>query len=223
MFIKTILSLCLVFSSFGVLAQSENYFSLPDKNGQDKFFYAGVVAGINACQIDGDNFTGYHKAGLNAGFISFIKFKPKLLGSIELLYAQKGARNATIYNSPQVGSVPLIYDAKLNYVEIPITLLYQVQDRMHGGIGFSYSRLFSEEEGIDAIAPSTINSREPNFEKQDINFLVSMSYQLTGSLFARARYQYSLTSIRASNQIPIEFGTTAQFNNLFALQFFLLL
>ena len=222
MFLKKLLSIALLLNAVLAPAQQENYFKQPDKNGRDKFFYAGVAIGMNASQIDGDNFAGFHKPGLNTGIISYIKFKPKLYGNIELLFSQKGARNAQVYNSPQVGSVPIIYTAKLNYVEIPFSLLYQAQERIHGGLGISYSRLFSAKEAMDEIVPGTINSREPNFNKQDINLLLSVTYQLSGNLFARARYQYSLSTIREANQIPIEFGTAAQFNNLFALQFLLL-
>lgn len=219
---KLALSFIMLLAGANAFAQQENYFKQPDKNGQDKFFYAGVAVGINASQIDGDNFSGFRKAGLNAGIISYIKFKPKLYGNIELLYSSKGARDVKEYNSPQVGTVPVIYSAKLNYVEIPILLHYQVQDRIHAGAGLSYSRLFSAKEAIDEVIPNSINRREPNFRQEDINMLVSISYQLSGNLFARARYQYSLTTIRDAAQIPIEFGTPAQYNNLFALQFFLL-
>ena len=219
---KYVLCFMMLLVGANVFAQQENYFKQPDKNGRDKFFYAGVAIGINASQIDGDNFSGFHKAGLNAGIISYIKLKPKLYGNIELLYSAKGARDVKEYNSPQVGTVPVIYTAKLNYVEIPLLLHYQAQDRIHAGVGLSYSRLFSAKEAIDEVIPNSINRREPNFKQEDINLLLSIAYQLSGNLFARARYQYSLTTIRDAAQIPIEFGTPAQFNNLFALQFFLL-
>ena len=219
---KLALSFIMLLAGANAFAQQENYFKQPDKNGRDKFFYAGLAIGINASQIDGDNFSGFHKAGLNAGIVSYIKFKPKLYGNIELLYSAKGARDVKEYNSPQVGTVPVIYTAKLNYVEIPLLLHYQAQDRIHAGAGLSYSRLFSAKEAIDEVIPNSINRREPNFKQEDINLLLSICYQLSGNLFARARYQYSLTTIRDAAQIPIEFGTPAQFNNLFALQFFLL-
>lgn len=219
---KYVLSFMMLLAGAKVFAQQENYFKQPDKNGRDKFFYAGVAIGINASQIDGDNFSGFHKAGLNAGIISYIKLKPKLYGNIELLYSAKGARDVKEYNSPQVGTVPVIYTAKLNYVEIPLLLHYQAQDRIHAGAGLSYSRLFSAKEAIDEVIPNSINRREPNFKQEDINLLLSIAYQLSGNLFARVRYQYSLGTIREVNQIPIEFGTPAQYNNLFALQFFLL-
>lgn len=197
----------------------DNFFNRPDKNGQDKIFFGGVVAGINASQIDGDTYSGFTKAGLNAGVAAYIKMAPKVVMSIELLYAQKGARNVAVYNSPAVGSVPIIYTAKLNYAEIPVVVNYAVADKIHLGLGLSYGRLISDKETMDSYTSSAINKLQNTFRKQDLNYLASISYQLYNNIFVRARYQYSAMTIRDRQKIPVEFGTARQFNNLFALQF----
>lgn len=218
MFRRLFLLILLVFCTSIVQAQ-DNYFNRPDKNGQDKIFFGGIVAGINASQIDGDTYAGFHKAGLNTGIAAYIKLNPKVVLSLELLYSQKGARNVQVYNSPTVGSVPIIYTAKLNYAEIPLMLHYAVADKIHFGLGASYSRLVSDKETMDSYTQSSINALQNTFRKQDFNYLAAVSYQLYNNIFVRARYQYSMTSIRDAQKIPIEFGTSRQFNNLFALQF----
>ncbi len=218
----TLTLFCSTLSSM-VLAQEDNYFNKLDKNGQDRVFYTGLVAGMNAAQIDGDNFSGYHKVGLNAGLISFVKFSPKLFASIEMLYAQKGARDVKYYESQQVGTVPIIYQAQLDYIEIPLMLHLETYEKFYIGTGLSYSRLIKEKESIDAVLPNTINGRIPNFAKDDLQFLLSASYQLYGNIFVRARYQYSLKTIRAASNIPLDFNRSAQYNNLFALQLILFL
>jgi opacity protein-like surface antigen len=200
-------------------AQQENFFNKPDKNGQDKLFYGGVVLGINPSQIDGDNYAGYHKAGLNTGLAAYIKMSSKVVASVELLYSQKGARNVEMYNSPAVGSVPIMYSAKLNYAEIPVMVHYSVAERLYLGVGASYSRLISDKEFMDSYTSGTTNTLENTYRKQDYNYLVAVSYQLYNNFFARARYQYSMISIRDAQNIPVQFGTPRQFNNLFALQF----
>jgi hypothetical protein len=201
------------------IAQTTSYFNKPDQNGQDRTFFGGLVLGLNACQIDGDTYSGYHKAGLNAGVIEYVKIHPKALLSVELLYSQKGARNVQVYNSPAVGSMPIIYTAKLNYIEIPVMAHYVFNDRIQGGVGLSYGRLFSDKESMDSYTASSINTNQNTFRQQDVNYLIGISYQLVNNLFVRMRYQYSLLSIRDANKIPIEFGTLAQYNNLFAMQF----
>ncbi|MBL7712156.1 MAG: PorT family protein [Chitinophagaceae bacterium] len=209
----------LLCSSISVQAQQDNFFNKPDKNGQDKLFYGGVVLGINAAQVDGDTYAGYHKAGLNTGLAAYIKVNSKVVASVELLYSQKGARNVQVYNSPAVGSIPIMYSAKLNYAEIPVMVHYAAAERLHLGAGASYSRLISDKELMDSYTSGITNTLENTFRKQDFNYLVSVSYQLYNNFFARARYQYSMISIRDAQKIPVEFGTARQFNNLFALQF----
>lgn len=213
--------LCLTLLSLGLTklsAQQKNYFNTPDKNGQDRTFFGGFVIGMNPTQIDGDNFSGYHKFGLNTGLISFVKMSPKVVASLELLFSQKGARNVELYNSPAVGSVPIIYTAKLNYVEIPVMLHYQVQERIQLGLGLSYSRLISDKEEMDSYTSSGISNLQNTFRQSDFNYLIGIKYQLYHNFFAAARYQYSIVSIRDADKIPVLFGTAAQFNNLFALQ-----
>lgn len=204
---------------FSFAHAQENFFNKPDKNGIDKVFFGGIVLGMNAAQIDGDTYSGFHKAGLNLGFAAYVKANSKVTFSLELLYSQKGARNVNVYNSPTVGSVPIIYTAKLNYAEIPVMINYAVADRIHLGFGASYSRLLSDKEFMDSYTQSSINSLQNTFRKSDWNYLASVSYQLYNNIFVRARYQYSMMSIRDAQKIPIEFGTPRQFNNLFALQF----
>jgi hypothetical protein len=160
------------------MAQQADYFSQPDKNGREKTFYGGIVLGMNASQIDGDTYSGFHKAGLNMGIAAYVKFKPKIISSLELLYAQKGARNVDVYNSPAVGSVPIIYTAKLNYVEIPVMVHYTAMDRLQVGAGLSYSRLFSDKEEMDSYTGGGTGTLENTYRKQDINYLASVTYQL---------------------------------------------
>ena len=212
-----------VFLWVSCLANAQNnYFNKPDKNGQEKIFFGGLVLGMNAAQIDGDTYAGFHKPGINMGIAAYVKMNSKLVASLELLYSQKGARNVSVINTVNTGSTPIIYTAKLNYAEIPVMLNFAATDKIYIGGGASYSRLVSDKEFMDSYTSSAINSLQNTFRKQDLNYLVAVSYQLYENIFARARYQYSMTSIRDAQKIPLEFGTARQFNNLFALQFMLL-
>src|ERR1043165_3946882 len=37
-------------------------------------FYGGLVVGANFAQVDGDNYAGYHRIGINAGGIVYTRF-----------------------------------------------------------------------------------------------------------------------------------------------------
>lgn len=192
----------------------ESYFNKPDFDR--KLFFGSVLLGMNAAQIDGDTYAGFKKAGLNLGFGAYTRFGAKWLGNLELLYSQKGAREMNLYQSPTVGTVPLGYRAALNYIEIPISLSYLVYDKLYFGGGFSYGRLISDKEGIDSYTTTQTGYSENTFRKQDLNYLLSLQYQVYENIFVRVRYQYSALSIRDAAKIPLVFAAATQYNNLFA-------
>jgi len=208
------LSCCLLVPA-GLYAQQDNFFNTA---ASDKVFFSGIAAGINASQVDGDRYSGFHKAGLNFGLLSYIRINQTWLLSIEMLYSQKGARSVQPVYSPAVGTVPEDYRLKLNYVEIPLMAHINAGYNIHLGAGISYSRLISSKESLESAQPVNLHPDINTFNKDDLNYLVSIQYQLYKGLSARARYQYSILSIRDRERIPPEFGTGGQYNNFFALQ-----
>ena len=208
---------CLITGLSSAYAQQENFFNRPEV--QSRTFFSGIVAGINASQVDGDYYSGFHKAGLNAGVLSYVKLNPNFLLSIEILYSMKGARDVSLRYNAAVGTAPEEYRLNLNYVEIPLMLHINAGYGIHLGAGLSYSRLLSSTESFTTgSGPVNLNTDANTFRSSDLDYLVSVQYQLYKGLFARARYQYSAISIRDADKIPQQFGSPAQFNNYFALQ-----
>jgi hypothetical protein len=207
--------LCCLLLSVPADAQQDNFFNTTTTN---KIFFSGIVAGLNASQVDGDKYSGFHKAGLNAGIVSYARLNETWLVSIEMLYSQKGARNAQTVYSPAVGSVPEIYTLKLNYIELPLMVHIHTGYNIYLGAGLSYSRLINSDESLEGAMPVNLHKDINTFRKDDLNYLVSVQYQLYKGLSARARYQYSVSSVRDREKIPEQFGTGGQYNNLFALQ-----
>src|SRR5690606_17623874 len=60
---------------------------------EPRTFYGGLLLGSNFTQVDGDNFAGYHKVGLNAGGIVYTHLGEKVAASMEILFSQKGSRS----------------------------------------------------------------------------------------------------------------------------------
>lgn len=192
----------------------ESYFNKSDFDR--KLFFGSVLLGMNAAQIDGDTYAGFKKAGLNIGLGVYTRFGGKCLGNIELLYSQKGAREINLAQSPSLGTVPLGYRAALQYVEIPLSLNYLVYDKLYLGAGLSYARLIGDKEEMDSYTTLQTVSSENTFRQQDLNYLVSLQYQLYENILVRVRYQYSALNIRDAAHIPSRFASRAQYNNLFA-------
>src|SRR5690606_3829951 len=84
--------LMLVFFSLKARAQ---YYS----NSEYNLFVAGLIAGPDWSQVDGDGYKGYHKTGFTGGAIIYLPlgdidlpFDATLAFSMEVAYTQKGAK-----------------------------------------------------------------------------------------------------------------------------------
>jgi hypothetical protein len=169
--------------------------------GDDKLFYGGVILGTNFTQVDGDNFAGYHKVGINGGFIVYAKLGQYVAASMELLYAQKGARASNGQlpaRSLDQSTVFTKFYNKLNYAEIPIMLNYFDEKKSNFGAGFSYSQLVSSKESYTTSSGAVIENGATlyPFRKYDLNFLLNGNAALYKGLFLNLRFAYSLISIR---------------------------
>src|SRR5690554_6209542 len=99
-------------------------------------FDAGLLAGFNATQVEGDNFKGYHKPGILAGIFVQTDIVPSVFAGMEIKYSQKGSRRRI---KPQ-DEVPEVYIMRLGYVDVPVFVGFRTNDRIAviGGISGGY-------------------------------------------------------------------------------------
>lgn len=144
-------------------------------------FSAGLVAGLTASQIDGDNSAGYNKLGLQAGLRVLARLGERSAGSIEMLFAQRGSQSEFVRDQYNPNNFALT----LNYVEVPIQWQYndwlvEGDDpsenfyRMSFNAGLSYARFFNarfkgEPNGIDRVANGFL-------KKNDVSLLVGANF-----------------------------------------------
>lgn len=183
---------------------------------ENRTFYGGLVAGMNLTQIDGDNFAGYSRKGLNLGGIVFFKMDEHIAGSIEVLFSQKGS----VSKEPQMlaaGYYINKYGADLVYGEIPVMINYFDDHKNHFGGGLSYGRLGSSNEYITTNPPPSPPFKQEDypFKKGDLNLLLGGSLHVYKGFFFNLRFQYSLLSIR--NNIP-NITRGAQYNNMWTIR-----
>lgn len=177
------------------------------------------MAGANFTQVDGDNYAGYHRVGINAGGIVYAKFDEHLAASIEILYSQKGSRGTYAQENGNHDVVDA-YKLRLNYAEVPLQLCYFDRRRSHFGAGISIARLVSvKEEGTLNGVPFEEFDKYP-VNKMDYNFIIGGNLHLWQGLFLNARFQYSLVPIRkGSDNIPTSFaGRNEQYNNMWTVR-----
>lgn len=210
----------LLFASKAMAQNPDNYYEETPRT-----FYGGLIAGANFAQIDGDNYAGYHRVGVNAGGIVYTRFDEHLAASIEILYSQKGSHSNK--EQPGVnGSYIYSYDVRLNYAEVPLQLCYFDRRKSHFGAGISISRLVSVQESGRANLNSAppVNFDNYPFKKMDYNFIIGGSLHLVAGLFLNARFQYSIVPIRTGNLqngtgVPPYFaGRGQQFNNMWTVR-----
>jgi hypothetical protein len=204
------LLLCLAFAGS---AQAQYRFFKEDP----QVFYGGIAVGMNMCQVDGDGYGGYNKVGLNVGPVVYAQFSPKAGISLELLYSQKGARAASESYSYSLGQYFQQYYLKLNYVEIPVLFNFGTQHKLHGSIGASYGRLISSKEELVTDYYVNLDPEKYYFNKNDLNGIAGLSYELYKGLFISFRYQHSIIPIRDKERAVVGWGVD-EYNHTCALR-----
>jgi len=202
-------------ASYAQLTAAEN----PIFNGERKFT-AGIAVGMNLCQVDGDNLSGFSKVGLNVGPVLHINFDEKWGLGFEMLYSQKGSNSVGTGYSPYGGNYYAKYKINVNYIELPLVLYYNLQPKYQFGIGASYNLLVNSKETLDdGMNPIvTFDENLYPFNKNSVDALISGSMVLWQGLSLQVRYQYSLTAIRDFNHVPDGLGGGDQKNNFFAFR-----
>ncbi|MBA3830099.1 MAG: PorT family protein [Taibaiella sp.] len=193
---------------------------------EPRVFYGGLIGGVNIAQVDGDNFAGYDKIGVNVGAIVYAQLKEHVALSLEILYSQKGSKS-NIVRETFVDNRPVYiesYAIKVNYAEIPVMINYFDKRKSHAGIGLSYSQLVSSSETLqilDQNALSNVDLTKYAFKKVDLNILAGVELHLWQGLFLNVRFQYSLLPIRTD--IPPNYSRANQYNNLWVVRLMYLL
>ncbi len=191
------------------------------KNNDDerRLFSGGLALGVNFSQVDGDSYYGYHKVGLNAGALVYAHFTPVFGASVELLYSRKGSRGETITESPSIGQYVTKYYMDINYMEVPV-LLHVITHNLDVEAGVSAAYLVSFSESILTDQPINIDPVTNRFNSFDLDFDLGLTKRVYKQFYLNCRYQYSLTSIRPPERIPVgySYGNSGQYNNLFNLR-----
>ncbi len=190
-----------------VRAQEEEMF-------ENRTFYGGVILGGNLCQVDGDNFAGYNKKGITTGAVVYMKLYKKAIGSLELLYSQKGSVAAKAEMLPS-GLTIMKYGIDLNYAEVPVMINFFDKHRSHLSFGASYSQLSRSNEYVTAYPALAYDQDKHPFNKSDINVIAGGTLRLYKGLFFNLRFQYSVVPIRAQ---VADISRGPLYNNLWSLR-----
>jgi len=154
-------------------------------------FRAGVVAGLNASQIRGDDTGGYNKLGFVGGLRGIIVLTDRSDLSIELLYSERGSKNDS--------QEPVDIEINLKYAEVPILFNYKdwyVEDgnyyRVQASAGFSFSRLL---DATSAGSTSKYINETGNFTDNDFSFVIGGEFFFNRHLALGFRWNSSFNKL----------------------------
>lgn len=202
----------LIISSY--ISNAQSYY-VEDKHT----FFGGVVAGGNFSQVDGDNFAGYHKTGLNVGGIVYTRLTAHFAPSLEILYSEKGSKSNG-YKHVNSNKYDIhTYGISLNYAEIPVMINYFDKNNANFGLGFSYSQLVGSKEYATTNSSAfddTLHFERFPFKSNDVNFIVGGSLRFFKGFYLNLRFQYSLFPVRKT--MHTEFGRADQYNNIWTFR-----
>lgn len=171
-------------------------------------FEGGVLVGLNASQVDGDNYSGYHKPGMALGGYVQTNLSRTVYAGMELKFAQKGSRN--IDSLATQGQIK--YIMRLSYVDLPVYLGIRTSERISLLIGVSPGYLISGTEYNDY---GKLTEQDQNaFSEFDLQGLLGFRLQLTKRLFVDLRGVYSVLPIREQKGDPLWYWKSNQFSNL---------
>ena len=185
--------------------------------------HGAVIGGFNLSQVDGDNAIGFYKLGVNTGLAALLPVGKNFYFTIETVFNQKGS-----YQSPWFKAEDSLgnelngrYHLKMNYLEVPVLLLYNDKDIITAGAGFSYGRLVSIKEYEHGRLVETTSLNTGPYDRNDFNILADVRFRIHKRFKFNFRYSYSLLKIRTRDFYDIYGvyeGPRDQYNNVLSFR-----
>jgi hypothetical protein len=188
--------------------------------GQEKTneFRLKISAGLNGCQIHGDNYAGYDKLGMFAGIAVNARLKKKSSLELGFYFSQKGARHNPNYKTGDYS----YYRVHLNYLDMPLSFRYQLNADYFITLGPSLAYLISYTEENEIGDWTGVYP----FEKFEVGVNAGLGRRFNDSWSVELRTSNSITPIRSygvlANRVfypnPVaQFFNKGMYNNILTL------
>ncbi len=194
-------TLCLLFIlSAHVYIYAQKYSSI---------FKAGVTAGVNLNQIDGDEQFGYNRRGYNFGMRGAVILRKNMDISTELLFSQRGTEpddneklknKRTAYVSLSYAEVPFLFNLYYDRSEIG-------HYRWNLYAGASYGRLLKSQTSIfkgyttDTVQQNFVNTI--GYNTSDFSFIIGVKRYFTPRFGVSLRHTASMNLLYKNPQPPV--------------------
>jgi hypothetical protein len=146
-------------------------------------------AGLNACQVHGDSYSGFNKAGVFAGFAVNARLTKRASLEMGFYYSQKGARHK---QNPEKGDYSY-YFVNLNYVDVPLTFHYFLNKDYFFTAGPSLALLISYKEIVNGSDYSGVYP----FSLTEVGINVGLGKKIKEKFYVEVRSSNSISPIRS--------------------------
>jgi hypothetical protein len=157
---------------------------------QAQDFGGGVILGLSASQVGGDDLGGFNKAGLLVGVFANKAISPLLSFQMEMTFIQKGSNNPKM-NDYEHANVE-VPDISISYIEVPLLLQYHQSNKLKIESGIQTAYL------IDGYY-NDLNGKMPNptnpFINYDIGLLLGVDYKYSENISLNTRIANSILPI----------------------------
>lgn len=165
---------------------------LAQVNPEPVFSFKPAV-GINACQIHGDSYSGFNKAGIFAGIAVNSRLNSKTSLELGFYFSQKGAR----HNQNPDKNDYTFYLVNLNYIDMPLSFHHFLNKDFYITLGPSIAYLVNYSEYTDR---GNWTGAYP-FEKFEYGVNASLGRKIKDRFFVEVRTSNSVAAIRPYGQI----------------------
>jgi hypothetical protein len=172
---------------------------------QAQNFGGGVILGLSASQVGGDDLGGFNKAGLLTGVFANKTISPLLSFQMEMTFIQKGSNNPNM-NKPEHPNY-LREDISSSYIEIPLLLQYHQSNilKIEGGVQLAY---LIDGYYNDYLGKIAYQNSSP-FIKYDIGLLLGLDYAYSKNISLNTRISNSIVPIGAEDYVhPSSFNSS---------------
>lgn len=170
-------------------------------------FSGGIILGINASQIDGDNIKGYHKRGGTLGGYVNYRFSETFSIQPEIIFEQLGSRSKDQQLTVLGGSA---VDLNINSLNLPLILMWRYPVLVGTDLEFDVDWYGGMALGV------RMNWKDLYGNSPEIDFLKRYDYRIIGGVdipigdyvSINGRITYSViptldTDLSNAGQIPV--------------------
>jgi len=144
--------------------------------------------GLNVCQVHGDSYDGYDKPGIFAGVAVNAFINKKVSLELGFYFSQKGSKHNP---NPNKGDYSY-YKLNLNYIDLPLSLRYMLNQRYFITLGPSIAYLVNYYENINY----TNMTGYYHFKKYEVGLNIGLGRTMIKNISVEVRCSNSITSVR---------------------------